>query len=557
MTAPPTASPIAQAVAELQTDQAKTERQRVTYVEGTVTAVSPANGTFSALVAGQFGGAATVLSGIYAGGQVLPDVGATAQLTLTGAQVTYTPTNLSPDAVGYRELDATVGGDITTASSTASAAQRAASDAATAATAAQTAATQAQTTANGKNEVTWSTAAPTSQTPGVTAGDLWYQRSATTGVASGMWEWSGTLWQSRQLSDSVLSSLTANKIVTGNLSATVTITGVLMTAAPPASRIVLDAAGQRFYDASNVVSIDFNTTTGTAIFRGIVEGALFRTSASGQRLEITGGGTAGGRTLTFYPAGSGQPAVFRSRDDVGGNAGISFDAGGVNRGYLNFASTFADLGYWEGNPGSAVSWMRANPTGSGYGIEFSTAMRVSMTTPEVRWFDGPYTYASLRNGDGLSRVTKFSTQNNTNLGGAGSDTSFVFGVNPGGIDADVYALRFISSNPGATGGFVYFSDKRLKKNVKDYTSAVMDRVMATPIREFTWTETGATGYGFVAQEVPAEAQVRLSPDNPVEGVANPIGVSSEQLVVILWKAAQEQWAAIQDLQKAVATLAAR
>lgn len=554
MTAP---TPIAQAVADLQSDQAKTERQRVTYAEGTVTAVSVANGTFSLLVSGQFGGAATVLSGIYAGGQVLPDVGSTAQVTLTGAQVTYTPTNLSPDAVGYRELDPTVGGDITTATSTASAAQVAASNAATAATNAQTAATQAQTTANGKNEVTWSTAAPTSQTPGVTAGDLWYQRSATTGVASGMWEWSGTLWQSRQLSDSVLSSLTANKIVTGTMSATLTISGVIQTAAAPASRIVLDAAGQRFYDASNVVSIDFNTTTGTATFRGIVEGALFRTSATGQRLEITGGGTAGGRTLTFYPAGAGQPAVFRSRDDVGGNAGISFDAGGVNRGYLNFTSTFADLGYWEGTPGSAVSFMRANPTGSTYGIEFSTGMEVSATTPQQRWFAGTYTYAALSQADGLGRVGKFSLNGPAALGGGGQQTSFSFGNNPAGIDADVYALRFISSNPGATGGFVYFSDKRLKKNVADYTAPVMDRVMATPIRQFTWTETGMAGYGFVAQEVPAEAQVRLSPDVPVEGVANPIGVSSEQLVVILWKAAQEQWAAILALQKAVATLAAR
>lgn len=547
MTAP---TPLVEAVADLQSDQAKTAQQRQTFVEGTVTAVSVANGTFSVLVAGQFGGAATVLSGIYAGGQVLPDVGSTAQLLLTGAQITYIPTNLSPDAVGYRELDATVGGDITTASSTASAAQVAASNAATAATNAQTAATQAQTTANGKNEVTWSTAAPTSQTPGVTAGDLWYQRSATTGVASGMWEWSGTLWQSRQLSDSVLSSLTANKIVTGTMSATLTISGVIQTAAAPASRVVIDAAGQRFYDANNVISIDFNTTTGNATFRGVVESALFRTAPSGQRLEIA----AGSRTLTFYPA-SGNPATIGSVTDVAGAGGVLAQAGGSNYGFLNFTSTFADIGYWTGT--SASSYLHFNPTGSTYGIEMSTGQEISTTTPQQRWFAGTYTYAALSAADGLGRVGKFSLNGPASLGGGGASTSFTFGSNPAGIDADVYALRFISSNPGATGGFVYFSDKRLKKNVADYTAPVMDRVMATPIRQFTWTETGAAGYGFVAQEVPIEAQVRLSPDSPVEGVANPIGVSSEQLVVILWKAAQEQWAAFQALQRTVTTLAAR
>jgi hypothetical protein len=546
------ASPLAAAVADVQQKQAKGEQQRISYAEGTVTATSTATGTFSMLVAGQAGGAATVLSGIYAGGQMLPDVGSPAQVMLTGSQITYIPSNLSPDAVGYRELDATVGTDISTASSTANAAQVAASNAATAATNAQTAATQAQTTANGKNEVTWSLNAPTSQTPGVTAGDIWWQRNAS-GVAIGLWEWSGSLWTSRQLSDLVISSITANKIVTGTVSATLTISGVIQTAAAPASRVVIDAAGQRFYDASNLVTIDFNTTTGSATFRGIVEGALIRTAASGQRLEIQSSGTAGGRTMTFYPAGAGQPSILYSRDDAGGNAGLTLETGGANHAFLNFTSTYADIGWTSAAGSSFVRVLDASGGSPSYavsvGVRAGQGMNITCDTA-VDFYAGATSWGSLGSDNSMSRFTRFA------LGGA-PQGGFSFGINRGEINADVYALRFLSSNPGATGGFIYFSDKRLKKNVTDYTSPVMDRVMGTPVRKFEWTETGASGYGFVAQEVPAEAQVQISPDSPVNGVANPVGISSEQLVVILWKAAQEQWAAIQALQKAVATLAAR
>jgi hypothetical protein len=144
----------------------------------------------------------------------------------------------------------------------------------------------------------------------------------------------------------------------------------------------------------------------------------------------------------------------------------------------------------------------------------------------------------------LSRVTKFSTQNNTTLGGAGTDTSFTFGVNPGGIDADVYALRFISSNPGATGGFVYFSDQRMKHNITTADFSALTQIVNTPVRQFQWTDSGVADYGWVAQEAPTSAQVPLTPPSPVDTLTDVVGISSERMVVLLWKALQEIAAAI-------------
>jgi len=103
----------------------------------------------------------------------------------------------------------------------------------------------------------------------------------------------------------------------------------------------------------------------------------------------------------------------------------------------------------------------------------------------------------------------------------------------------VYGPRFISTNPGGTGGFVYFSDQRLKQNIRAAKFAALGQVLATPIRQFEWTASGDTEVGFVAQEVPADAQVRLSPDSPVAAVTDPVCVSAERMLVILWKAVQE------------------
>ncbi|MDN4162940.1 beta strand repeat-containing protein [Nocardioides abyssi] len=78
-------------------------------------------------------------------------------------------------------------------------------------------ANNAATTANGKNKVIFSTATA-SGTSGYVAGDIWFQRDAGNNII-GQWEFTGTGWASRYLSDAVLASLTVGKLQTGTLGA--------------------------------------------------------------------------------------------------------------------------------------------------------------------------------------------------------------------------------------------------------------------------------------------------------------------------------------------------
>lgn len=501
-----------QPVAKLARRVEDLELARITYRRHTVVAVHAVSSTYDADVEG-----VGRVNGFTAPAHFLPKVGDVFDLPLQGSVPGFQPNRIAPGAVGEEELASEVVQNITVALGA----------------------------ANGKNTFFYSPDAPTSATPGNVAGDSWMRRDNITRVITGTWEWDGDSWEPVTYGDQVLSSLTVGKLVGGTATFDMLMAGSIYSASS-GSRYRIDATGIKLYSGSSTTpTVDLNAVTGNATFRGTVEGALIRTSATGQRLEIQGGGTAGGRTLTFYPATGTGVATFTSRDDGVGNAGLTLTAGGTNRGFLNFTSTFADIGY--GNTTSASAFVRANPTTSTFGLELTSATEMAMTVPRTRWFDGTYTYATLSRADGLSKVGKFSLLGPVDTG-AGSDvTAFSFGQLPGGSDADVYALRFISTNPGATGGFIYFSDRRLKRNVRAATFDALAEIVATPVRAFEWTETGESSFGFVAQEVPADVQVRLSPDAAVNGVDNPIGVASEQMVAKLVKAVQQLNAKVDKL----------
>ena len=113
---------------------------------------------------------------------------------------------------------ATVQADLDTAEGLITTAQNAADAAQATATAAGTSAAAAQTTANGKNKVTYSTAAPGSTAN--TAGDVWFQRDGTTGRIIAMFEGTGgTSWTQRTLDGLVIAAIDAGTITTGTLSA--------------------------------------------------------------------------------------------------------------------------------------------------------------------------------------------------------------------------------------------------------------------------------------------------------------------------------------------------
>lgn len=442
-----------------------------------------------------------LVEGLPAAAAFLPKVGDVLRLPLNGSVPGFEPGRIGEGAVGGDELADEVTQQIATAYDTAS----------------------------GKNQVTFAYGPPT--TPGTRDGDLWFQRDGFgLGVVVGTWEWVFGAWSPRTYGDQVLASLTVGKIVGGTATFDMLMAGSIYSAAS-GSRYRIDATGIKLYSGSSTTpTVDLNAVTGNATFRGTVEGALIRTSATGQRLEIQGGGMAGGRTLTFYPAGAGQAATLTSRDDPAGNAGISMDAGGTNHGYLRFNSDFADVGYQNGEqPGS---WVKVGNEAYAVAINVLNGRSMAVTTDgKVDFYNGTDQFARLSSFDGLERVNRFS------LSGRGG--SFTFGTTAGATNADVYALRFISTNPGATGGFIYFSDKRLKKDVRAAKFDALAEVMAAPVVEFEWRETGERSFGFAAQDMPADVQVQLSPEESVNGVSNPIGVAAEQAVAKLWKAVQQ------------------
>ncbi|WVX87871.1 minor tail protein [Arthrobacter phage Berrie] len=113
--------------------------------------------------------------------------------------------------------------DVTTAKTAldnAATAQTAANNAATAAAAAQTAAGNAQTTANSaltmagsKGKVYYDTTAPSGT--GTAVGDLWRQIDASKNVTA-EWYWTGSVWQSSQITTSAISNLDVGKLTVGN-----------------------------------------------------------------------------------------------------------------------------------------------------------------------------------------------------------------------------------------------------------------------------------------------------------------------------------------------------
>lgn len=81
--------------------------------------------------------------------------------------------------------------------------------------------------ANGKNTITVSTAAPTSSTPGVVVGDTWWQVD-TAGDIFGQWSWNGTQWSARTIRSEVIANLDVGKLtVTGSSRFTEAVVGRL------------------------------------------------------------------------------------------------------------------------------------------------------------------------------------------------------------------------------------------------------------------------------------------------------------------------------------------
>src|SRR5699024_10980482 len=72
-----------------------------------------------------------------------------------------------------------------------------------------------QTSVNGKNTITWDSAAPTLSTPGSTVGDIWYRTSANSIIV--YWKWSGSAWVQQALSATVIPQIDIGAGTVGSL----------------------------------------------------------------------------------------------------------------------------------------------------------------------------------------------------------------------------------------------------------------------------------------------------------------------------------------------------
>lgn len=180
-----------QQIAAVSRELAAVKRQIVTYRKAVVTAVDPA-GAISVAVEGNPD--LTIEWPV----QFLPEVGDIVTLPIAGATPQYQPGSIAAGAITSRELDESLETTIDEASANA---------------------TLALASADGKNAVVFATTPPT--VAGGTVGDIWWQRSGT--VIVGTWEWDGDSWEPRKFGDATFDTVSAAKIVTGQLSVGVTI----------------------------------------------------------------------------------------------------------------------------------------------------------------------------------------------------------------------------------------------------------------------------------------------------------------------------------------------
>jgi hypothetical protein len=270
----------------------------------------------------------------------------------------------------------TVQTDLDTAEGLITAAQSAADAAQATATAAGTTATAAQTTANGKNKVTYSTAAPGSTAN--TAGDVWFQRDGGTGRIIAMFEGTGgTGWTQRTLDGLVIAAIDAGTITTGTLSAAriaagslsigqvntlqatldgkETPTGASAKAAAAAATALYLNTNPGFDDWPSSAPTGYTAQGGTALVK---ETSIFRSSSPSARWNVTNAASNGNllvphALLSSIPFSSYivvEAEVFLNAGGFGGS-GIWVEwtgTAGVNESYLRFddAGLSPTTGQW-------------------------------------------------------------------------------------------------------------------------------------------------------------------------------------------------------------------
>ena len=393
----------------------------------------------------------------------------------------------------------------------------------TAIAAAQAAATAAQTTADGKNRIYRQTTQPTGGT--YVEGDLWFDTDDDNRIyrfTSGSW---GT---TVPLGNNALGNLSANKITSGTIDASViTVSNInagnISTGTLNADRIASASITGTKIAAGTITASNIATATITAT--QIAAGSItVDRLIAGTLTGYTVTATSGTKTITL----SGSTAVLSITDTSGGTltgGGITITSSGVSASIgarsISFGGSVAFSNDGSGNAfvqsGSSTS-IRLSPNGGIYSSTFPVVVEGNLSV--FGSYVGPVTVTSAPVYTGTATTTPSDQTEGTALTQGGTINARRSNNNPLNLHifnvtaantTSVPIIQFIrnGTNRGTLEVFgnttaptlVGSSDYRLKENIRDYSGA-LDKLMTTKVRVFNEIADDKKSdiVGFVAHE---------------------------------------------------------
>lgn len=398
------------------------------------------------------------------------------------------------------------------AQAAAAAAQASAATAFATAVAANTAASTAQTTADGKNKVTYSTAAPGSTSNAV--GDIWFQYgtvSPNVGRVIAQYIGAGTTnWTQTTVSGLVIANIDAASITTGTLSVAVGITGTLgnftvdaVTGALFANSATIRGAIQADsgYFGSSTNGFSVNATGLVGVGSGLIVGGTIQTSTGTAAIILNGSSNA----LQFKASGS----IVANMVPL-----------------VTSAGAFGLLMHYGATP---------DPTGGTRPQMFIGSGSVSLSADTSNVVSVATTGISVGGSVLVSSSGVATLANQTNYTGIASGSgSTVVVVTTGS------RLAFVPST------------RKSKSNIETLTGTFVDKLLALEAVSFDWKDQPADmpyrrNYGFIAEDV-------ASLPSEIESIVNynvedePVSISYDRLCTFLVLAIQELKAEINTLK---------
>lgn len=288
-------------------------------------------------------------------------------------------------------------------------AQTTATNAANAAAAAQTAAgnavslaSQAQTTASGKNKTYRDTVAPAGV--GTSEGDKWeqYDTLGAGGKLQGTWAWTGSAWVSTVLSETYLplvdiGSGTYGTLAGARLAATaidgMTITGALIRTAASGQRMQLDETGLRSFSSTNIETARLSAGSGAM---EVVGSLVSRVGATGLRASLNAGAlvldnqdSTGSVVLdrnSLSRLGAGLPFKI-GHDSAGANSPLQLYSSGSNLiEFLNAVSFHNDTNWSNVTPSGATGKFRWRRFRGIIFFEYDIGFTTTLPAGDIRTF---------------------------------------------------------------------------------------------------------------------------------------------------------------------------